>query len=166
MTVAVLRGLLAAAVLVALYYTLPLDRDGDTSTAVRLLLGFVVFSGVMVLQARAVTRSATPGLRAMQTVLLAVPLFIVVVASVYYVLSQDDASAFSEALSKTDALYLTITIFSTVGFGDITPQTDSARLVVSTQMILDLVILGFGARALLTAVQRGRERLATETPEP
>ena len=80
-------------------------------------------------------------------------------------MSRGDASSFTEELSRTDALYLTVTIFSTVGFGDISPKVESARLVVSTQMILDLVILGLGVRILLNAVERGRDRLTSETGE-
>ena len=45
---AVVRSLLNAAVLVALYYVLPLDRPWDSDTAVRLLIGLLVFAGVMV----------------------------------------------------------------------------------------------------------------------
>jgi len=33
-----------------------------------------------------------------------------------------------------------------------------ARLVVTGQMIADLVVLGLGVRVLLSAVQRGRQR--------
>jgi voltage-gated potassium channel len=51
---------------------------------------------------------------------------------------------------------LTVTLFSTVGFGDITPQQETARLLVTTQMLLDLVILGLGLQAILGAVKRGR----------
>ena len=72
-------------------------------------------------------------------------------------MSRGDSSSFTEDLSRTDALYLTVTIFSTVGFGDISPKLASARVVVSAQMILDLVLLGLGVRILLNAVQRGRD---------
>ena len=60
-----------------------------------------------------------------------------------------------EDLSRTDALYFTVTVFSTVGFGDISPTSESARLVVSGQMILDLFILGFGDQR---DRQRGQDR--------
>jgi hypothetical protein len=40
----------------------------------------------------------------------------------------------AEPLSRTDALYYTITVFSTVGFGDITPRADLARIVTMVQM--------------------------------
>ena len=41
------------------------------------------------------------------------------------------ASNFSEPLTRTGALYFTVTVFSTVGFGDITAKTEAARLVVT-----------------------------------
>jgi hypothetical protein len=44
----------------------------------------------------------------------------------------------THALTRTDALYFTVTVFSTVGFGDITAASQSARLVVTAQMLLDL----------------------------
>ncbi len=164
-TVTAVGGVLAAAVLIALYYTVPLDLKFGMSGVARLLVGFLVFLGVMTWQVRAITNSKNPGLRALEGTLLVLPLFLVLFASTYYMMSRGDASNFTEALSRTDALYLTVTIFSTVGFGDISPKLESARLVVSTQMILDLVILGLGVRILLNAVQRGRDRLTSETSE-
>ena len=57
-----------------------------------------------------------------------------------------------------DALYFTVTVFATVGFGDIVATTQLARLVVTVQMILDLGVLGLGIRVFLGAVQRGRQQ--------
>ena len=56
---AVLRGLVVTTVLVVLYYVLPLDRPLDTGTAVRLLIGLLVFAGATVWQVRAVAGCAT-----------------------------------------------------------------------------------------------------------
>ena len=58
-----------------------------------------------------------------------------------------------------------MTIFATVGFGDISPKSEAARLLTSGQMILDLIILGLGVRIILEAVQRGRSRLS-DNPAP
>ena len=65
---------------------------------------------------------------------------------------------FSQKLDHSSALYFTITVFSTVGFGDIVPATDSARLIVSAQMIIDLVIIGVVVRLLVNAAKMGLER--------
>ena len=56
-------------------------------------------------------------------------------------------------------------MFSTVRFGDITAKTDTARLVVTAQMLLDLILLGFGARVFLSAVQLGWQRPALHKSE-
>ena len=156
-SVTAVRGVLAAAVLLALYYAVPLDLRFGVSGVARLVIGFLVFIGIMVWQVGAITESKNPGLRALQATLLVLPLFLVLFASTYYMMSRGDSASFTEDLSRTDALYLTVTIFSTVGFGDISPKLASARVVVSVQMILDLVLLGLGVRILLNAVQRGRD---------
>jgi voltage-gated potassium channel Kch len=162
--VSALRAVLTASVLVALYYLLPLDlRGSDTSVVVKLGLGAVVLLGLMTWQLRAITRSDNPALRALEGLFVALPLFLVMFASAYYLMSRADASNFTEALSRTDALYFTVTTFSTVGYGDISAQTQGARLVVTAQIMLDLIILGVGVRIILNLVQRGRERLSSET---
>jgi hypothetical protein len=55
-------------------------------------------------------------------------------------------------------LYFTITVFSTVGFGDITAKSETARLVVSGQMLADLIILGLGLKVIVSAISRGRQQ--------
>ena len=77
-------------------------------------------------------------------------------ASTYFILSRDDAATFTEPLTRSDSLYFTVTIFATVGFGDISAHTQTARLVVTTQMLLDLVVLGLGIQVILGAVKRGK----------
>jgi hypothetical protein len=51
-----------------------------------------------------------------------------------------------------------VTIFSTVRFGDISATSQSARLTVTSQMILDLLVLGIGINAFVHAARVGRER--------
>ena len=55
-------------------------------------------------------------------------------------------------------MYFSTTIFSTVGFGDITAKSQAARVVVTLQMFLDLVILGLVARLVVNAVSLGKQR--------
>jgi hypothetical protein len=161
---AVSRALLTAAVLIALYYLLPLGSlASDASTFAKLAIGFVVFAGLLLWQVREIAQSNEPGLRALEGLCLAVPLFIVMFASTYFLMSDADPASFTAPLTRTDALYFTVTVFATVGFGDLSAKAEAARLVVTGQMILDLIILGAGVRIVLTAVQRGRDRIASET---
>ena len=155
---AVLRGLLVATALVVLYYVLPLDRPLDAGTAGRLLLGLLVFASVTVWQIRRIAGSRYPALRAAEALGMIVPLYLLLFASTYFLMERASAANFSEPLTRTDALYFSVTVFSTVGFGDITAKSETARVMLIVQMLGDLVILGAGAQVLLRAVQRGQQR--------
>ena len=60
-------------------------------------------------------------------------------------------------------MYFSTTVFTTVGFGDITAKTEAARLVVTIQMWLDLVFLGLVVRLVVNAVKFSQQRRAVET---
>jgi voltage-gated potassium channel len=55
-------------------------------------------------------------------------------------------------------MYFSTTIFTTVGSGDITAKSEVARVVVTVQMVLDLVILGLVARLIVNAVKVDKQR--------
>src|SRR5665811_187409 len=155
---AVLRGILVTTALVVLYYLLPLDRPWDSDTAIRLLIGLMVFAGLTVWQVRTIAGSRYPGLRAAEALGLIIPLYLLLFASTYFVLERAAAANFTQPLTRTDALYFTVTVFTTVGFGDIAAKSETARVVLTVQMLADLALLGAGARVLLGAVRRGQQR--------
>ena len=148
---------LAWALLFGIYYLIPFTDLTGAQSLVRLVLGIAIFAGVLAWQLRRVTKAELPGLRAIHALGVAIPLFLLVFAVVYLSLSQSSTTRFSEPLNHTGALYLVITVFSTVGFGDITPKGDLARIVASIQMLLDLVVIGAVVRLLTTAAKSGRE---------
>ena len=127
-------------------------------TAVRLLIGLLVVAGVVVWGVRIITGSPYPGVRAAEALALALPFFLLLFASTYFVMERNSAASFTQPMTRTDALYFTVTVFTTVGFGDITAKSETARVVLIVQMLADLALLGVGARVLLGAVQHGRER--------
>jgi voltage-gated potassium channel len=155
---AVLRGLLTTTVLVVLYYVLPLDQPWNGGTAVRVLIGLLVFVGITGWQVRTIAGSRYPGVRAFEALGLIVPFYLLLFASTYFVMERAAAASFTQPLTRTDALYFSVTVFSTVGFGDITPKSEAARIVLIVQMLGDLALLGAGARVLLGAVRRGQQR--------
>ena len=118
----------------------------------------MVFAGVMVWGVRIIAGSRYPGVRAAEALALVLPFFLVLFASTYFLMERASAASFTQPLTRTDALYFTVTVFSTVGFGDITAKSETARVVLIIQMLADLAFLGAGVRVLLGAVSRGRER--------
>jgi hypothetical protein len=158
------RSLLLAAALLIAYGVAPLSGTTDGVRLVVFVLGLVVVGLLMSLGVRSIVESATPRIRAVEVLLTIIPLFLISFASTYDEMSQHNNAAFSTNLSRVGALYLTVTVFSTVGFGDIVPVTDAARIVVMVQMIGDLVLIGAGVRILLGAVQIGLERKSGAVP--
>lgn len=170
---AVLGPAVSAALLVVAYFLLPLE-DPEGAAWLLLLVVLLVFIVVLSWQVRAVVRAPFPALRAVQAVAVALPTYLLGFSLCYLWMSDGSAAAFSEPLTRMGALYFTVTVFATVGFGDITAVTDSARAVVTIQMVVNLVLLAAGLRLLTLAVRRGQHRraLAADTsggavaPEP
>ena len=152
----VLRVAGSAAALVALYYLLPLDHSSTPAAVTTLLVGLAAFVALVAFQVRLIIRSRFPGLRAAEALGTSVPFFLLLFASTYVVLATISVSNFGGHLSHTDGLYFTVTVFSTVGFGDITAKSETARLVVTGQMITDLIILGLAIKVIVGAVRHGR----------
>jgi|SRR5579871_5010810 len=158
-----LRALGTTAALVALYYLLPLDHSSTPIAATMLIIGLVAFLALVVFQIRWITRPRFPGVRAVEALATGLPLFLLLFSGTYVVLAAVSASNFGEKLTHTDALYFAVTGFATVGFGDITAKSEGARLLVTGQMVTDLIILGVGAKIILGAVTRGRQRQPQNT---
>jgi voltage-gated potassium channel len=153
----VLRIVGSTAALVAIYYALPLTHASTWAAVTILVIGLALFIGLAALQVRAIIRSPFPGLRAVEALATSVPLFLLLFASSYVVMAAMSAGNFGGRLTHTDGLYFTVTVFSTVGFGDITAKTQAARLVVTGQMIANLVILGLAIKIIAGAVSRRRQ---------
>ena len=152
-----LRAAGSTAVLVAIYYLLPLDHSARWVAVTALVIGLAVLVGLVTFQVRAISGSRYPGLRALEALGVTIPLFLLLFASTYLVTATISARSFSQPLNHTGALYFTVTVFATVGFGDITPTAAAARLVVTGQMISDLVILGLAIKIIVGAVSRRRQ---------
>lgn len=155
-----LVGSLAA--VMAIYYLLPVRGDGGASDVPWLLLDVALFGAVVAVQVPLIGRSRHPGLRAIEAMVLSIILFLSLFARLYLSADAGNHAAFSQSLDQTTALYFTITVFATVGFGDIVAQTNSTKLLVSVQMLLNLVVLGLVVRLLLLAGQRGVQRKKTD----
>jgi voltage-gated potassium channel len=158
MVQAVLRALASTIVLLAIYYLLPLDHYSTLVAAATLVAGLVLLVVLIGFQVHLIIRSRFPGLRAVEALGFTIPLFLLIFASTYLVMATISVGSFNQPLTHTDALYFTVTVFATVGFGDIVPKSETTRLIVTGQMAADLIIIGIGAKIILGAVTRGRRR--------
>ncbi|MGX7729140.1 potassium channel family protein [Rhodococcus sp. 2H158] len=158
---AVLRPALTTVVLLIAYFVLPLEDFDDVSAVAVLAGGFLVVCAVCAWQIRQVLRSPYPAVQAIEALLLTVAVYLVGYATAYHVLSYNVPESFDVPLSRIDALYFCVTVFATVGFGDIVATTQAARAVVTAQMVGNLVLLALGLRFLTAAVKWRQQQKKT-----
>nr|WP_322724602.1 potassium channel family protein [Streptomyces spongiae] len=150
--------------LVTAYYLLPLDEHGTAGASALLACGLLAVLVVFCWEVRVIVRSPHPRLKAVEALAATLALLFVLFAGAYYVLESSTPGSFSEPLTRTDALYFTLTVFSTVGFGDITARSQTGRVMVMSQMVVGLLLVAFAARVLASAVQTGLRRRDRDPP--
>jgi hypothetical protein len=149
---------LCAAVLLTIYYTLPIEPHPREGVWLRLTIVVVGFGVVLVHEVSAIARHGRPMHRAVIALAVLVPLFVVMFAALYLITSRSNPAAFDTSMSRTQALYFTVVVLSTVGFGDITPRTDPARLLTTIQIVCDLLLIGVVIRLILRIATRPTHR--------
>ncbi len=155
--IAVVRGLSVTTVLTVAYFALPLKHLATFPFAAIIVSGVVILAAVTFHQVRSIVRAAHPAAKAVEALTLTGPLFLLLFASTYFLMSQADSGSFNlSGLTRSDTLYFTVTVFATVGFGDIVATSHNARALVTVQMILDLILIGAVIRAFIEAVRMAR----------
>ena len=145
-------------VIVAAYFFAPLDRSMSPGTIVKLALLTLAILAMMGWQIFRITRSEYPTLRAVEALAFIVPAYLVLFAAIYFLMNHHNQATFGTSQTKLDSLYFSATVFTTVGFGDISAKTQAARIVVLCQMMLDLVVLGLVVRLIVNAIKIGQKR--------
>jgi hypothetical protein len=163
-TIRVRRGLLALAGVLVAYYAVPVGEvpsDWDVVLAALGLiagLGALVFVAVRQVRLLAHYEAGDPGVRLdvlVLVVVVVVPLF----SLGYYAIEQGDARQFADLATKTDALYFTLSTLATVGFGDVHAMGELARVLVSVQIVFNLVFVAAVVSVLTTQLRaRAAER--------
>jgi voltage-gated potassium channel len=162
------RGLGVATVLTVAYFYLPLEHLASLPFGAIIACGVVILGAVTSHQIRSIFRAAFPAIKAVEALTLIVPFFLLLFASTYFLASQADSGSFNlSGLSRGDTLYFTVTVFATVGFGDIVATSQTARTLVTVQMVLDLIVLGAVIRSFVEAVRMARSGPgAGQAPRP
>ncbi|MFJ8544375.1 potassium channel family protein [Streptomyces sp. NPDC093586] len=162
----------AAVGLVVAYFLLPLDRLGPDRPVLSWLLfglALAVVAALLLRQIRHVLTDRTgthPGVVIALLVLLSVHVF----AAAYYTLAKQPGE-FSGLRTRVDSLYFTVVTLATVGYGDITPRGQTARVVAILQILYSFVFLTAAGTALgqqlrSRVVRRTAEGTARDAPAP
>lgn len=146
------------------YFLLPLHRLGPDRSALAVVLLVIALSGLALLLLRQIHAEllerpdAHPGV----VIPLLMCLSVLVFSAAYFVLAHYPGQ-FGGLHTRVDALYFTLVTLATVGYGDITPLGQAARVVTMLQILYNFVFLTTAATALTRRIRsrvgtRGRPR--------
>ncbi|MFT4085573.1 MAG: ion channel [Gordonia sp. (in: high G+C Gram-positive bacteria)] len=142
---ALVRPLLAAVILLFGYFVLPFNHESTWNTA-GTIVGVILLLSFCLWEIRAFLHATYPLAAALEMLFALVTLYLTMFSAVYFMLSDYRSGSFNEHMTRMDALYFCLTVFTTTGFGDIDAVSQGARIAVSIQMTANLLVLGMGVR--------------------
>jgi voltage-gated potassium channel len=155
--------------LTAGYYVLPLRFPVDESGSwVRLAVSLVLLALLAMVfraQVRRSRRSQTTGYLRVQWLLTALYVLVLSFALAYAAVATISPDQFVGITDRTDALYFSVTLVATVGFGDIHPTGTFGQLLATAHMLFNLIYLGTALRMLTAGApaQRSADGAPTGT---
>ncbi|MEV7772764.1 ion channel [Kitasatospora sp. NPDC086791] len=150
--------LLAFTLLMAGYFTLPLGWLGDRHPVMSWTAFVAALGGLTWLMlAKIVGVLRGTAKRPVVWLVFLIGLAATIFSATYYVMGAHKAE-FAGLETRLDALYFTVVTMATVGYGDITPAGQTARLIVVLQILYNFVFLAAAAGAASRAVRSNVER--------
>jgi hypothetical protein len=102
---------------------------------------------------RALLASDQPMVDVAEGLVILLGLLVTGFAAIYYAIDRN-GTQFVGLTDRVDSIYFTVTTLATVGFGDISASDDAARIIVTVQMLFDLVYIGLAVRAFASVARR------------
>lgn len=140
--------------LVLAYYLAPFENAAESNLAVRVGASLLIVVAAAAIALVGIVKADFPIIRAIEGMSTFIVVTLLLFASTFVLMSRGDPLAFSEHLDHTGALYFVVTTASTIGYGDIAPRTEPARIAVMIQMITNVFVLGVGLRLMLNTAKR------------
>jgi voltage-gated potassium channel len=139
---------------VTAYYIAPLERAGESAAGLRIATSVLIVFGAAAIAMVAIGKADYPIIRAIEAMSTFIAVTVLAFASAFVIMSQSEPTAFSELLDHTGALYFTLTTVTTIGYGDIAPKSEPARIAVMVQMMTNVLIVGVGLRLMVNTAKR------------
>jgi voltage-gated potassium channel len=139
-----LLGTVGLAAVLAVYFAVPV-HSGQSMTRVVAgttvtLLG-VAAVGLVTLREERLRHAGVPGRLTVLRLLLLLEVVMVLFSLAYYHLAVDTTGELTGIHTRVDALYFTVTIMTTVGFGDVHPVGQLSRALVTAHMAFDVAFI-------------------------
>lgn len=149
-----------ALLMLAVYFVLPEPKVDEPPwlTVAAVVVGGVFYASAGVWAFFRIHKSTHPARTGLNALVLMITAIVLIFALTYLALSVDNVDNFNEPLDKVSALYFTMTILTTTGFGDISAQSHAGMIAVMTQMVVSLTLLTTLARVLVEATRRATRR--------
>ena len=130
-----------------LFFITPLDEDNWVLSAGLGIVATLIAVPYALMRIRRIRIAEHPLGEALAVMSLLVSLVVVGFAGSYYSISVE-TSQIPAIHTRVDALYFTIVTLGTVGYGDIAPTGQEARLLVSFQIMVNLSLIATLIRLL------------------
>lgn len=164
---AVIGGTAVIVGLLTIYMVLP-EPTGEEPPwliFISIVVITVIYSAGAIWSLLYINRAKHPVRVGLITLAVMVTAMVVIFALTYLSLSVESAENFNVPLDKVGALYFTMTILSTVGFGDIVATGNPSRIAVMIQMVVGLTLITALARVLVEAARRAARRRYEEVED-
>jgi hypothetical protein len=137
--------------LVILYYALPFD---GRLWFVGIACGAAVLVGIVPLgvrQTRIILASNHPVADTARAMMVLVTVVVLSFASCYYAIELHAPAQIAGLETKTDAVYFAVVILGTVGFGDIVPTGQFARVATTVNILFNIALVAATVRLVTWA---------------
>jgi voltage-gated potassium channel len=138
----VMRSVATLAAAMLFYYFVPLPEEHRSiGTLLAFLVGMSALIALIVVQVRKQLRAPDSARVRLNSLLVVLYLVVVFFSLAYVQIERVSPGQFAELQTRTDALYFTVVTLGTVGYGDVHPVGQAARVLATIQIAFDLVFV-------------------------